>query len=134
MVLIGIPFRKLHNILHFFTYRIMLISSVSLFGFLYVLSKKLTAIIFTSCLVHARAHAHAQTYRIFIFSVDIFYTLNTECLVLVDFGVETPITASFPSRNGANKCVFPGVTTIVWIGIWRGMSKTGFRLFVYRFN
>lgn len=76
---------------------------------------------------HTRTHKQHQT---FIYSVDIFYTLNTECLVLVDFGVETPITASFPSRNGANKCVFPGVTTIVWIGIWRGMSKTGFRLFV----
>lgn len=45
------------------------------------------------------------------------------------FGVETPMTASFPSRNGANKCVFPGVTTIVWIGICSGMSKTGFSLF-----
>lgn len=62
---------------------------------------------------------------------DIFYTLNTECLFFVVFGVETPMTASFPSRNGANKCVFPGVTTIVWIGICNGISKTGFSLFVF---
>lgn len=81
------------------------------------------------------AHAkpsHATTSHIapFIDLVDTFYTLNTECLVFVVFeGVETPITASFPSRNGANKCVFPGVTTIVWIGICSGISKTGFSLF-----
>lgn len=62
--------------------------------------------------------------------VDIFYTLNTECLFFVVFGVETPITANRPSRNGANKCVFPGVTTIVWIGICSGISKTGFSLFI----
>lgn len=65
----------------------------------------------------------------FIYLVDTFYTLKTECLLFVVFGVETPITASFPSRNGANKCVFPGVTTIVWIGICNGISKTGFSLF-----
>lgn len=65
----------------------------------------------------------------FIDLVDTFYTLNTECLDFVVLGVETPITASFPSRNGANKCVFPGVTTIVWIGICSGISKTGFSLF-----
>lgn len=60
------------------------------------------------------------------------YTLSTECLFFAVFGVETPITASFPSRSGANKCVFPGVTTIVWIGMCNGISKTGFSLFVVR--
>lgn len=77
-----------------------------------------------------RAHACTLISHIYPCNVDIFYTLKTECLFFVVFGVETPMTASFPSRNGANKCVFPGVTTIVWIGICSGISKTGFNLFI----
>lgn len=87
---------------------------------------------FDMCSVCARHDIVA--YRTFIYLADTFYTLNTECLFFVVFGVETPITASFPSRNGANKCVFPGVAaTIVWIGICSGISKTGFSLFDPRF-
>lgn len=73
---------------------------------------------------HTNTHTNTHTFLLFI-----IYTLNTECRFFVDFGVDTPITASLPSRSGANKCVFPGVTTMVWIGICNGISKTGFSLY-----
>lgn len=74
---------------------------------------------------HKHTHSHTNMNLVASFSI---YTLNTECLFFVVFGVDTPITASLPSRSGANKCVFPGVTTMVWIGICNGISKTGFSL------
>ncbi len=58
---------------------------------------------------------------------DFIYTFRTECFLL-DVGVDIPITANFPSRNGANMCVFPGVTTTVWMGTCKGISNTGFKL------
>lgn len=57
------------------------------------------------------------------------YTFIMECLFLVCLAVvATPITANLPSRNGANICVFPGVTTMVCIGTCNGFVNASFNL------